>query len=485
MQSSITRPAPRRIIEECLGVPQDRIHLCALHAGLRIMERMLKNAAVAAYGRDNQAQKLTRINKLRKYLMRALHRKNFVITVDSTYAVNEGELMEVDGLMVDRAGAVGANVSRIMTKSQKIKMSSLTGPHAKQVLEENLFVEVVHITEHECVCAAIRERNSEKAVLPAAAPPGKGKPRGRKRQSAAAARQSQLRAHAPAAPVELQRAQHAAAPRVKLSDASSEEEPEAGALKVLEEHWSEKCKMARKVERRTTRATNRAMQHLCRRCRVLAVWQTFKDVLYPLLTCNGVPKRLADAIAEHRLAHELILIKQEARRWLGWYIVVYGDAVTPYVHIVGTHLHELLSQPGHTVGGWAQQGFEAAHKRVRRVYQHATGHGGGVGRCSALLQILQHLFRTSWFARRAACEPLQKKKKGAVASEGSSAMRDALVAWKQTTDFDTVENAYEEKYPKRDIEKYVERACGKTLSQGTVLEDTVRAVREVVEDVQQ
>jgi len=66
--------APRAAVEEiALGVPSQNVHLCALHAVLRIVERLLKNAATHAV---SQKDKNKRINALKIYLTKALKRKS-------------------------------------------------------------------------------------------------------------------------------------------------------------------------------------------------------------------------------------------------------------------------------------------------------------------------------------------------------------------------------------------------------------------------
>jgi hypothetical protein len=66
--------APRADVEEiALGVPSQNVHLCALHAVLRIVERLLKNAATHAVSPKDK-NKL--INELKMYVTKALKRKS-------------------------------------------------------------------------------------------------------------------------------------------------------------------------------------------------------------------------------------------------------------------------------------------------------------------------------------------------------------------------------------------------------------------------
>lgn len=65
-----TEDFQKRQLEDMLGVPAQNIHLCALHASLRITERLLKNAVTNAYGVSAQKRDLRRINALKRFLVR-------------------------------------------------------------------------------------------------------------------------------------------------------------------------------------------------------------------------------------------------------------------------------------------------------------------------------------------------------------------------------------------------------------------------------
>jgi|LauGreDrversion4_2_1035121.scaffolds.fasta_scaffold42569_2 hypothetical protein len=114
----------------------------------------------------------------------------------------------------------------------------------------------------------------------------------------------------------------------------------------------------------------RVRSRQCRLCQVTKVWDTFAKQLFPLLRAIEVPVRLRNLQGEARVK-ELKKIQQESLKWLQNYVDVYGDVVTPYVHTVGRHLHEMLDQdPNYGIGAWSQQGFEACHKLIRRVYNN-------------------------------------------------------------------------------------------------------------------
>ena len=413
MQVTVGNPV-QRVLQKCLGVPQERIHLCALHGTLRIVERLLKNACISAYGRDNQKRKLARITELKEYLVKTLGRNKFVITLKLSEVENHAEMMEVDGVydVVGSAGAdavaVGRNVSAIIGQKFTIRLSSLTGAQAALILRRRLYVSIVKITEGDCTCAETRE------AFGCTGPPGSSKV-------------------------------------------------------------------------------------VCRHCGALEVWEMFATTIHPLLELNGTPLRLSQAVREDRLDEELEDIRLEAERWLTLYVVRYGRYITPYVHVIGKHLHTLLAQPGNTVGGWAQvrarqaklasaciaihlcrfyvpqQGFEAAHKMIRRILRHGSSQGGGRDKKSVLIQIMQHLFRLNWCRLRAQAETARKTP-ALVKDIGEQ--QQGLAEWLQQTSFDFVDAEFKSKYPERDSDKYVESQCYATLHDETLLAAAMEEVRK-------
>jgi len=151
--------APRAAVEEiALGVPSQNVHLYALHAVLRIVERLLKNAATHAV---SQKDKNKRINALKIYLTKALKRKKFVITTNVREVVGEPDLMEEDLILFQGNGALGRNVSQIVKRNIFIKLSALTGPQARAILTQGYYKTIVDITEKACTCAARQRRIAE------------------------------------------------------------------------------------------------------------------------------------------------------------------------------------------------------------------------------------------------------------------------------------------------------------------------------------
>lgn len=93
----------------------------------------------------------------------------------------------------------------------------------------------------------------------------------------------------------------------------------------------------------------------CQRCTVVDVWESFAFNIYPLLMANGVPVELEAAIEGGTEDAYLQGVKDTANDWLISYRSVFGEAVTPYIHIIGKHLEQILgTNSNHSVGEWSQ-----------------------------------------------------------------------------------------------------------------------------------
>ena len=84
---------------------------------------------------------------------------------------------------------------------------------------------------------------------------------------------------------------------------------------------------------------------------VTKVWSVFATQIFPLVRSLSTPRRLLDAMAQgdDAVKRELESIKALALNWLTNYVRVYGTCVTPYVHVIGRHLHHML-QHGSRLG---------------------------------------------------------------------------------------------------------------------------------------
>ena len=63
------------------------------------------------------------------------------------------------------------------------------------------------------------------------------------------------------------------------------------------------------------------------------------------------------------------------------FVSIYGNYyVTPYVHLIACHLLYFVEKtPMHSIGAWANQGFEAFHQANRWVFDRASSKRGGRG----------------------------------------------------------------------------------------------------------
>jgi hypothetical protein len=198
---------------------------------------------------------------------------------------------------------------------------------------------------------------------------------------------------------------------------------------------------------------------------VRKVWKMFAEEIFPLVRSLSTPQRLLDAVeqGEDAVKAELERVKNMALGWLTAYVRVYGACVTPYVHVLGRHLHHMLSRDGgYTIGTWSQQGFEACHKLVRKIHTRKTAHGGGKATLdgeplSPLLQVLQHVYRTKWgMMRNAVTNP-------PVAVDPNNPLY-SVVVHDLAERFDEVDEDFAQKYPDRDIKAYVTKSCKSALT---------------------
>ena len=74
---------------------------------------------------------------------------------------------------------------------------------------------------------------------------------------------------------------------------------------------------------------------------VTKVWTVFATQIFPLVRSVSTPKSLTDAmtVGADAVKQELDRIQALALDWLTSYVRVYGKCVTPYIHVLGRHLH--------------------------------------------------------------------------------------------------------------------------------------------------
>jgi hypothetical protein len=385
-----------RELSGCLGVPSNRVHLCSLHATLRIVERLVKNAASFVYQHNEVRVRNQKFKALSGLIESKLKRKKFNITVGSLKEAKVEEALPADEVFIDNDASLGTNLGAMFQNNVHVKLSALTGSQAIKILEkEDIYMGIIDITEGE--------------------------------------------------------------PLLTPTDHLTVQSPEPCTCAIM---W------------RTALAAGQllaqAKRQVCRRCMVKRVWAVFATQIFPLVRSLSTPQRILDAMAqgEDAVKSELDKIQALALDWLTSYVRVYGSTVTPYVHVIGRHLHHMLSRDGgYTIGTWSQQGFEACHKLVRKVLNRKTSQGGGRGRVedgespiSPLLQVLQHVYRTKWGTLR---HMVTRPPRGL---DPNNPLYEAVLPDLQAR-FEAVDSAYAEKYPDRDVKAYITRSCKSSLKQ--------------------
>jgi len=149
-RSSVAAVCHRREPSFLLGVPSSKIHLCSLHAVLRIVERLVKNQAVVAYNHSDTRVRNKKLKNLTQYLEKALHRKKVKIHV-----VGEKEsepvpiyMMPEDGHFFSSDDLFGRNVIGLRPKDRALKMSALTGAQASKIISNKaIYDKIIKLTE--------------------------------------------------------------------------------------------------------------------------------------------------------------------------------------------------------------------------------------------------------------------------------------------------------------------------------------------------
>jgi hypothetical protein len=352
----------QRELSDVLGIPSDKVHLCALHAYLRVVERLVKNSLTFAYG---QRDKNRRITLAKAHMVKCLRRKKFTVIGKMADITETVDLMEDDSIFFDKSSGMGKNVQSITQRRIYIRCSALTGAQARVFLAGKHYIQLVKICNSGCKCR------------PAAA-------------------------------------------------------------------------------------------QKCRCCQEIKMWDTFADKLFPLLnvcdptnpanSLNPLLVRLADITETNdtdALEEFYADVTDIGMGWLEEYETIFTDKVTPYVHIVGKHLALLMRESGNAIGIWSQQGFEACHKLIRRIFRSGTTQGGGAMRRSALVQIMQHLFRRNWTEIRASLETTL------LSHAGTSLVFDC-VAEHFAQVFEEFEVEYHAAFPDRCHKDYIRKEAKRT-----------------------
>ena len=131
-----------RELSGCLGVPSNRVHLCSLHASLRIVERLLKNAASFAYQHNEKKVRVRKLKELAKLIETRLKRKRFNIAVGQKEDKAENTL-PADEVFLESDRELGENIGPLIKNNIHIKMSALTGAQAVRILQDKQFYEAI------------------------------------------------------------------------------------------------------------------------------------------------------------------------------------------------------------------------------------------------------------------------------------------------------------------------------------------------------
>lgn len=93
---------------------------------------------------------------------------------------------------------------------------------------------------------------------------------------------------------------------------------------------------------------------MCAKCKVLQIWEIFHESLYPIICENKTPRIILNALQNGNLDEVLQKIRATCKKWMYLYVEMFGLTITPYVHIIGHHLTDMLMQEGNSVGMWSQ-----------------------------------------------------------------------------------------------------------------------------------
>jgi hypothetical protein len=103
---------------------------------------------------------------------------------------------------------------------------------------------------------------------------------------------------------------------------------------------------------------------------------------------------------------------------------------------------------------WSQQGFEACHKLIRRIFHGATNQGGGGDATSSLVQIMNHLFRRQWAFIQLALKDNPEYSDNGYLSHVRAIFENI---------FYEIECDYSKKHPNRYMESYVQQQSLKMI----------------------
>ena len=407
----------KRLLTKTLGVPPQNVHLCALHATLRIVERLLKNAVRKCnrHGKPAGNKKCDR-TLLEEELKKVLD-KSIKFYVDKPEDFID---LEEEGLEVPGPNPAGSNVESSL-RNTYVRMTPITGMEAKKIVEsEVVYQKIVEISEGKCPMEKLRLEMEQKTACVTGPEP----------QRKTGSNKSRNQPHTPKQTATLSKPpayRYASRTKFQLREARGGTATRPGSTCTCDYHLA------------------------------LRVWDDFAARIYPLMKDKEIPDRLCKRRQDPNdrkvpldpdvMRHVLSQIKREGAEWLIAYQHAYGTTITSYIHVVGTHLHEMLDQKGNSIGEWSQQGFEACHKLIRKVWGGATSHDGGKQKISSLEQILQLMSRRMWARIRA----------GISTSQDYSRNREMFREYLEDVYFNPIDEKFQEANPQWNALNHVKR----------------------------
>jgi hypothetical protein len=113
---------------------------------LRIVERLLKNAASFVYQHSENKVRLKKLKELAKLVETRLKRKRFNITVGKKEESKTEATLPTDEVFIGTDRELGENIGPLIKSNIHIKMSALTGAQAVRILQDKQFYEAIVAT---------------------------------------------------------------------------------------------------------------------------------------------------------------------------------------------------------------------------------------------------------------------------------------------------------------------------------------------------
>ena len=88
-------------------------------------------------------------------------------------------------------------------------------------------------------------------------------------------------------------------------------------------------------------------------------------------------KSIRERLKKNKNELDLVQLQKDLNTFIKKFLEIYEfKNITPYLHIVVCHSVQMLKK-FNSLSLYSQQGFEAAHKLQKLIWERATSHGGG------------------------------------------------------------------------------------------------------------